>query len=280
MNIKLLKKINEKLPKPVHPFNLQKNGVKSYAEWQYENGEKTVKFYLEYEKTTDNMFKNKKVLDIGCGAGGKSIYYANKGANKVIGVDIIEKYKKESERLAIKKGLTDKFEYYLNDAANLSFEDNMFDVIIMNDAMEHVDKPKKVLKECLRVLKKGGKLYINFPPYHHPYGAHLSDVIAIPWVHLLASESKLITLYKDLLKDNPEKNERINFRISQNEEGIEYFSYINKMTIKRFNKILKELDINPLYYKEVPLRKYFYILARIPFIKEMFNKMVVCIIEK
>ena len=57
----------------------------------------------------------------------------------------------------------------------------------MNDAMEHVDEPEKVLDECYRILKKDGKVYLNFPPYNHPYGAHLSDAIGMPWVHVFFS---------------------------------------------------------------------------------------------
>ena len=66
----------------------------------------------------------------------------------------------------------------------------------MNDAMEHVADPEGVLKEVLRVLNKKGKLYVNFPPYNHPFGAHLSDAIYIPWVHMFFSEKTLIKSYK------------------------------------------------------------------------------------
>ena len=40
--------LSNKLFKPVvHPFNLQNDGVKTYAEWQYEKGADTVKFFAE-----------------------------------------------------------------------------------------------------------------------------------------------------------------------------------------------------------------------------------------
>ena len=58
----VLKKINPLFPKQVHPFNLANNGEQTYAEWQYEKGEDTIKFYLE-KFTTDEMFKDKTVLD-------------------------------------------------------------------------------------------------------------------------------------------------------------------------------------------------------------------------
>jgi ubiquinone/menaquinone biosynthesis C-methylase UbiE len=275
----ICKSLNRLFPLPVHPFNLQNQGVKTYAQWQFEKGEETIKFYLP-KVGTEEMFKDKKVLDIGCGAAGKTLYYASMGAGKVWGVDVVAHYEKEAYELAKSKGLQDKFTFVLGDAANLPFEDGFFDTIIVNDAMEHVDKPLAVLRECYRVLKKGGRLYVNFPPYYHPFGAHLSDVIGFPWVHLFFGDKTLIKVYKDLAGSMPDGEKRINFRISRDENGKEYFSYINRMTIKRFNKILDETDYKTVYYHEAPLRDVLKPLAKIPLLKEAFVRMVVAILEK
>ena len=63
------------------------------------------------------------------------------------------------------------------------------------------------------------------------------------------------------------------------DDGNETLGYINKMTLKKFKGILRELSIVPQYYREVPLRRYFALLAKIPGIKELFVKMAVCVIE-
>ncbi len=276
----LLLSLNKFFKCPTHPFNLQNEGKMTYAQWQFLKGADTIKFYTQV-KTEEEMFKDKTVLDIGCGAAGKSLYYASKGAKKVYGVDVVEHYKAESEKLAAEKGLSDKFEFCLGDAAKMNFDDKMFDTIIMNDSMEHVDKPEKVIEECYRVLKDDGKLYVNFCPYYHPYGAHLSDVIGFPWVHMFFSEKTMIDAYKDLICDMPDKDMRIKFRFSKDENGNETISYINKMTIKRFNKILKNSPFKNVEYKrEVELRGIFKPLIKIPKVKEMFVKMVVVILSK
>lgn len=279
MKTKICKSVNKLFPLPLHPFNLQNEGIKSYSEWQYEKGVDTLKFYLE-KFTLDDMFKDKVVLDVGCGAGGKTAYYAAQGVKKVYGVDVVESYEEQANEIAKKKGLEDKFEFILGDSANLTFEDNYFDTIIMNDAMEHVDNPLETLNECYRVLKKGGKLYVNFPPYYHPFGAHLSDCIGIPWVHMFFNDETLIDVYKDLVKDLPDGEDRISFRISKDDNEKEYFSYINGMTIKWFNDLLKQTNYKVAYYKEVPLRNFFKPLANMPKVKEAFVKMVVCVLEK
>lgn len=279
VSLKIAKTVNKWFKLPVHPFNLNNSGVKSYPEWQYEKGEDTIKFYLK-KVSTDTMFKGKSVLDIGCGAGGKTIYYASLGVAHIVGLEILGKYKEDAEALAKKKGFGDKFTFLCEDASKMHFEDNTFDTIIMNDAMEHVDFPEAVLAECYRVLKKGGKLYLNFPPYNHPFGAHLSDAIGIPWVHCFFGEQTLIALYKDLVKDLPDGKDRVNFRIDKRPDGKEYFSYINHMSIKRFNKIRLASPFVCHYYHEEPLRNMFAVLARIPILKEFLVKMVVCILEK
>lgn len=272
-------KINSLFKLPVHPFNLNNEGKKSYAQWQYEKGIDTIKFYLMHT-TVHEMFNNKDVLDIGCGAGGKTIYYASQGVKSIVGVEILEKYRKEAEELSIKYNVRDKFAFVCADASNTPFEDEKFDTIIMNDAMEHVDEPELVLQECYRILKKDGKLYLNFPPYNHPYGAHLSDAIGMPWVHVFFNEKTLIETYKELVKDLPDGKERIEFRIGKRADGSEYFSYINKMSIKRFRGILSNSKFKLEYYKEEPLRNIFKYLARLPFFKEYLVKMVVCVLIK
>jgi len=281
LNSKILLHLNKLFPLPVHPFNLSNQGNKSYAEWQFDKGIDTIQFFLEYT-TAKEMFSNKVVLDIGCGAGGKTIFYASQGVQKIFGLEILEKYREEATNLAIQKGFGNQFEFVCKDAASTGFESDLFDTIIMNDAMEHVDDPEAVLKECFRILKPSGKIYINFPPYYHPFGAHLSDVIGIPWVHCFFSERTMIETYKDLVKDLPDGKSRKEFRISTRQDGSEYFSYINKMTIRRFRKILKNFTVDYAecnYYKEVPLRKAMTVLAKLPFMKEMFVKMIVIVLK-
>ena len=279
VKVTLCKSIGQLFPLPVHPFNLQNQQVKSYAQWQYEKGEETIHHYLE-NISKEDMLKDKMILDIGCGAGGKSLYYASNKAKKVYGLDIVKGYEHEACRLAVEKKLVDRFEFVLGDAAQLVFKDKFFDVIMMNDAMEHVQKPLKVLQECYRVLKPGGKLYINYPPYYHPYGAHLSDVISFPWIHVIFDDDTLIKVYKYFVQNFSDGEERIALRISKDHRGKEYFSYINKMTVNRFVTLLAQTGFQHVYHKEVPLRKFLKPLAYVPYLREGFIKTVVCILEK
>ena len=282
VNSDVLIKLNRYFRPVTHPFNLESAGEKTYSEWEFEKGADTVRMYLDScvcgsEKC---MFSGKTVLDVGAGGGGKSLYYLSRGAKHVTALDVIERYKNEAIEYAVKLGLNDNFTYCVADASKLPFEDESFDLVIMNDSMEHVKSPEMVLNEVTRVLKTGGRLCVNFPPYGHPFGAHLSDVISIPWVHLFFDEQTLIDAYKKLVSGLSDSAMRVNFRISTDNTGKEYFSYINKLTIKRFRKIIAGVKMKTVYYREVPLRGFLSPLAHLPWIKECMVKAVVCIMEK
>lgn len=111
-------------------------------------------------------------------------------------------------------------------------------------------------------------------------GAHLTDAVYIPWVQMFFPDKVLIESYKELVHDLPDGEERIKFRISKNKKGEEYFSYINKMTLKRFKTILNALDITPEYYSEEPLRGFLAPAAKTALFKEMLVKMAVCVLKK
>ncbi len=274
----MIKLINPLFKKPVHPFNLKNAGIMTYADWEYERAQNALDLY-KGQSSPQMMFEGKEVLDCGCGEGGKTVYYAQFGVKRIVGIDILPQYEALSRAFAAKKGCA-VFDFQAADAAALPFPDSSFDTIIMNDFVEHVGNPEAALEEALRVLKPGGRIYTNFPPYNHPFGAHLSDAIGIPWVHLFFKEDSLIRAYKDLVRDLPDGAERISFRFSADENGKEYISYINKMTIRRFREILKTLRITPLYYNEIPLRGFLRRLSKIGLFHECLTRMVVCVIEK
>lgn len=57
----------------------------------------------------------------------------------------------------------------LADAANLPFGNNIFDVVICSELLEHLYDPERVLREVMRVLKPNGIFLITVPflvPYH------------------------------------------------------------------------------------------------------------------
>lgn len=277
--VKILLGLNKLFPPVPHPFNLQNEGKLRYNQWQYQQGERTIAcFAPKYGK--EEMFSGKRVLDLGCGAAGKSLYYISCGASEVVGLDIVPHYKAEAEAFAEELGYQDRFTFILGSALETGLPDAGFDTIVMNDFMEHISEPETAAAEALRLLRPGGRIYVNFPPYYHPYGAHLSDAIGIPWVHLFFSERTMIEAYKHLIRGLPDERERLDLRFSKDENGVDHLTYINKMTIRRFRGILKKLGVTPLWYREIPLRRILTPLVKLPGVKGPFVRMCVCVIEK
>jgi 2-polyprenyl-3-methyl-5-hydroxy-6-metoxy-1,4-benzoquinol methylase len=118
-----------------------------------------------------NTVKDKKVLDIACGSGYGSEILAKAGAAKVVAVDVDEAALKEAENSYGSQTI----EFKLGDAENIKEADEIFDIIVSFETIEHLKNPEKYLAELSRVLKKEGIAFISTPnrevfgqknPYH------------------------------------------------------------------------------------------------------------------
>ena len=109
----------------------------------------------------------KKFLDLGCGLGRHSIFFAENGFN-VSAFDLsesgIDKFKEQ-----IKNDKLD-ISIKLGDMLSLPYEDNFFDCILAYHSIYHTDSSgiKKVISEIYRVLKKDGEGFITFNSKYNP----------------------------------------------------------------------------------------------------------------
>ncbi|QJR11719.1 hypothetical protein DSM104443_02801 [Usitatibacter rugosus] len=58
------------------------------------------------------------------------------------------------------------------DAAKMTFDDGMFDLVYSVDVFEHLPEPERVIDETIRVLKPGGVAAISLLPYTAESGPH------------------------------------------------------------------------------------------------------------
>jgi 2-polyprenyl-3-methyl-5-hydroxy-6-metoxy-1,4-benzoquinol methylase len=106
---------------------------------------------LAYLKPTAIM-PGQKVLDIGCGKGALICQLFNLGFEQVTGVDkfISQETDYGYGVKVLKKDLSE-------------LPSNYYSLLIMHHVLEHVDNQAEQLKECYRLLKKGGALLISLP---------------------------------------------------------------------------------------------------------------------
>jgi ubiquinone/menaquinone biosynthesis C-methylase UbiE len=107
-----------------------------------------------------SLAENKVVLDVACGTGYGAGYMADKGADKVVGVDIsLEAVDYARER----HSKNNKASFVCADAIRLPFADGAFDIVVSFETIEHIRQYRKFLAECRRVLKENGLLICSTP---------------------------------------------------------------------------------------------------------------------
>lgn len=109
--------------------------------------------------------KGERVLDLACGQGFFTRAFHLVGA-EVAGVDIsselVERAKKQSPK---------EVRYFVRSADDLAvFQDNYFEKITIVLALQNIEAPHKVFKECSRILAPKGSLYLvlNHPAFRIP----------------------------------------------------------------------------------------------------------------
>lgn len=111
-----------------------------------------------HKKIIEMIPNGASVLDLGCGEGELLYYLVNEKNVKGQGIEI-------SERLiykCVEKGL-DVFHDDLDNGL-VDFRDSSFDFVIINEALQEVRFPEKVLDEALRV---GKNVIVGFPNFAH-----------------------------------------------------------------------------------------------------------------
>lgn len=114
--------------------------------------------------------KDKTVLEIGTSTGITAIELARLTGANVYGIDINEQSLEEARNRARKYDVKGNTQFCLEDATNLSFEDNFFDVVFCGNVTSLISEREKALSEYSRVLKTGGILsaipmyYVKEPP--------------------------------------------------------------------------------------------------------------------
>jgi len=101
-----------------------------------------------------NAYRDRRVLDVGCGAGVDLARFAKGGAH-VVGVDIASAAVGLARANFAQQRLAGAF--IVGDGETLPFADSAFDLVFAHGVVQYTSDPKRLVDECLRVLKPGAQ---------------------------------------------------------------------------------------------------------------------------
>ena len=161
-----------------HGKFLAENGAGEIWNWESPAGK--IRWARRVQMLTDFIKPDSSVLELGCGTG----YFTKEIAKtkaKIVAIDI------SPELLSIAKEnvISQNVSFCLENAYDLSFEDNQFDFVIGSSVLHHLDI-NKAISEVYRVLKKDGMITFTEPNMMNPQIALQKN---IPYIKRKAGDS-------------------------------------------------------------------------------------------
>jgi ubiquinone/menaquinone biosynthesis C-methylase UbiE len=129
-----------------------------YTHWTREEPQNQIQLafrrhWILFQEILGAGFQNRKVLEVGCGRGTISAYFADAGHDCTL-LDLSPDVIQRAEQIFSKHGLKAKFA--VGDAARLPFEEASFDLVFSIGLLEHFEDIEQVVSEQHRVLSAGG----------------------------------------------------------------------------------------------------------------------------
>jgi SAM-dependent methyltransferase len=231
-----------------------------------------------------------RVLDAGCGGGGTALSLAEE-ADFAVGLDLEARFRDSGTRLAREKQVG-RVAFVQGDGARLPFPDGIFDVVFSHSVIEHVSSAPDYLRECHRVLRPGGVLYLSTAPYLSLAGAHLPRLLVPVPLHLLVGRRRAFAAFCWLARAAPwalrEKKEANTF-VALAEQGLtKQDDLLQNVTLARLRSWLRQAGFRLLredrhvtgFFRRAlpgPVRQ---LLEKTPVARDVMVGHVQCVLEK
>ncbi len=105
--------------------------------------------------------RGQHVLDVGCGVGMPAIRLAQRVDARITGVTNSRWQVEEARRRIRAGGVRGQVEVELGDAADLPFEDETFDSVLVFQSLQHASDRGRWLREAVRVVRPGGRIVLT-----------------------------------------------------------------------------------------------------------------------
>jgi ubiquinone/menaquinone biosynthesis C-methylase UbiE len=274
---------------------LREFGFRAETQKQFETNEACLADRLSDVKTYAELFhkfvrfEGKTVVELGCSQGYLLNGLLQHEQFSAIGAELNE--------LALELGRSkygDSITFVQTTAVTIPLPDESIDAAYTIDSVEHFSCPKEIFLEIFRVLKPGGLFLVHFNPWLNPYGSHLCDIIPFPWSQVVFSMETLLKVAAKLYEtpsypvawywyDLVSGAKRPNPYVDRQE----WDTYLNHMTIRRFNRLLGQLPFEKVHQERIgfggknhKFSRRLYWLAKVPRIDEFFTNAVFTVLKK
>ncbi|MDP4221242.1 MAG: class I SAM-dependent methyltransferase [Bacteroidota bacterium] len=158
-----------------------------YFGYQYGLGTEYIAPYL---KSKGVPLSGARICEIGCGESGVLAALAEEGAAEVVGIDLRDLAIESSKKIFDAIGINGEFAIHniITQPPPEKWRAH-FDIVLLRDVIEHLEETELSLRHVMDFMKPGGWLYVVFPPYYSPFGAHQhlldNTVSKFPYIQLL-----------------------------------------------------------------------------------------------
>jgi SAM-dependent methyltransferase len=270
------------IPRPQMDFDL---GV--YFDYQYNSSPMLMDRYMK-----GVAIRDKVVLDVGSGLGGRAPYLLEQGAERVFCIDINQKTLENGKMVLQRKfpHFIERIQYIHPDQLKRS---DFADLAILFDAFEHLVDPDFVLRQSYGWLRPGGKLWLGSIGWYHHAASHCNSHVPVPWCQLVFSESAIIRTIQSVIREPRyvpnvwEKTEGItrwnNVRTLKDRPG----EPLNMLSLRKVRQVLRtspyqlsEFRIYGFSGRNNPLARAFSFLSKVPGMNEVFHSYYTAILTK
>lgn len=239
-------------------------------------------FYIPYLKSNGiEIRKGIKVLEVGCGEGGNLLPFSEYGCF-ILGIDQAETRIMQAKKFFQEVGNSGDF--IAADFFNWKSLDNeLFDIILVHDVIEHIEKKEEFIIKIKSLVKVGGCVFFGFPAWQMPFGGHQQICrnkicSLLPFIHLLPT-----SLYVLVLKAFGEDKGTIKELCSIKQCGTSTELFEKIISKAGFHIINRKLwFINPHYKQKFNLRpiKLSNLIASVPYLRDFLSSSCFYLIKK
>jgi SAM-dependent methyltransferase len=252
---------------------------KAYFAEQYGSTERLIRRFASSIDVKDRV-----ILDVGSGLGGRAPWFIESGARAVYCIDV-----NRQELLSGRKFLDSLFPASVSARVEFAHpmeikNEHFGDVAFLIDCFEHLIDPSAVLHDVDRWLKEDAILWIGSIGWYNHMASHCSSHIPIPWSQVFFSEEAILNTIRTIIRDS---DYRLN--VWEELEGIERWDNVktlrdrpgeplNMLSLRRVKKILQNSEFNEISFRVHPfggarskLLHRLGFLSRLPVIDELFH---------